>query len=777
MPLILTKEIRDIVLDLIRLKYQQAGKLTEDNLRERARKSLSDSLILNLHNKTYAQESYDGILSISLSYQQGPENLMVAIGGIDPLQNDQPVSSDTPYNIASISKFVLMVMCCRLSQSGRISLDKPISHYISEAGVPHLDKMTLRHLLAHRSGLRDRAFVSFEEKEPVSSLIKRKEDEFDLAGMPGEHFYYANVNFVLVAKIIMATMGKDLSECLEELIIKPLNLKGLRVIKESKSDEDPPARGYQADQGASTLQDCSGHFIFGATGFRATPSALTSLIRGFFRDDFIGKIGREEILRSIQDDTFEVITPENVYRWPIKVGMGIEEVHVALDNGESVKIYGHGGWQNSHASFMAIDSQDGSAYACCFSKTFGLEKIYQSQLRQAWSKFQYPLLRQLEAKEAISMPLMGLGCVDLRPENSDIIDLALKRGVTSFDTADCYGDGLSESALGEKLRSHQRERLFISSKCGVRFDGNRVQLSGAPEYIKAACEASLKRLQTPYLDLYYLHRVDPKTLIEISVKALSDLVKAGKIRYIGLSEVTETQLRRAHKIHPITAVQIEYAPWSRQDETNGLIKTCQSLGIAVVAYSPLGRAFFTNVDEHYFTSLPSRDYRKYLPRYNGDALIHNMEARQSLNQIAKEKGCSLSQLVLAWMMSKELCVIPGTTNAEHLNENLGALLVKISKAEQEKINHLMLSLKFLGERYPSPAVSGIFPEHAPEESAKKSSLSQRVLSGERAILGISFLAIGGLFTYSYLRRSATGALATPTVTPIQVAHSAAKGHK
>ncbi len=262
-----------------------------------------------------------------------------------------------------------------------------------------------------------------------------------------------------------------------------------------------------------------------------------------------------------------------------------------------------------------------------------------------------------------------------------------------------------------------------------------------------------------------MHRVDPKTPVETSVAALADLVKTGKIRYIGLSEVTEAQLRRAHKVHPITAVQIEYAPWSLQDETNGLIKTCQSLGIAVVAYSPLGRAIFTNADEDYFKNLPRGDIRKYLPRYNGDALNHNMKARQGLNQLAKEKECSLSQLVLAWMMSKGLCVIPGTTNAEHLNENLGALLVTISKAEQKKIDNLVLSLKFMGERYPSSAVSGIFPEQTPEEPAKKSSLSQWMPSGKQAILGIGFLAIGGLYAYSYLRRSSAGALATPTIPP------------
>jgi aryl-alcohol dehydrogenase-like predicted oxidoreductase/CubicO group peptidase (beta-lactamase class C family) len=749
MPLILTKEIREIVIDLIRLKYRQRGKLTDDNLRNRAMKSLSHTLILNLRKKTYTQESYDGILSISLAYQRDFENIAIAVGNLDPLESDQLVRPDTPYNIASISKFVLMVMCCRLYQARKVSLDVPISNYISETGLPHLDKITLRHLLAHRSGFRDRAFVSFKEKESLSSLIKRKGDDFDLAGMPGERFYYANINFVLVAKIIIATIQKDLSACLEEFIVKPLNLKGLTVITENISIEDSFAKGYQADEEAKALQDCSGLFIFGATGLRATPSALTSLIIGFFRDDFIKKTLRKEILDSIQDETFEVVTPENIYRWPTKIGMGIEEVQVTLNNGEIIQVYGHGGWQNSHAIFMVIDPKDSSAYACCFSKTFKLEKIYQSHLREAWGKFQYHPTRQHEPKH-VSLPLIGLGCVDLRPENSDIINLALKRGVTFFDTADCYGGGLSESALGEKLKSQSREQLFISSKCGVRFTSNGIQLSGNTEYIKAACEASLKRLQTPYLDLYYLHRIDPKVPIETSIIALAELVKAGKIINIGLSEITEVQLRRAHKIHPITAVQIEYAPWSRQDETNGLIAACQSLGIAIIAYSPLGRAFFTNIDENYFRSLPSGDFRKLLPRYNGDPLSDNILARQSLNQVAKEKGCSLSQLVLAWIMSKGLCVIPGTINAEHLNENLGALLVQISKIEHEKISDLIFSLKFSGERYPNSEVSGIFPEQ--NNLQQNRSLSQWPPSRNQTIIGVAFLAVGGLFAYSHLRR-------------------------
>lgn len=742
MPLVLTKEIREIVVDLIRLKYQQGGKLTKDNIRDRLLKSLSTSLIFNLHNKSYAQEIWDGILSVSLAYQQGSKNLAVAVGELDPLKSTELVCTDTPYNIASISKFVLMVMCFRLSQAGRLSLNVPIKHYITENGLPNLDKITLKHLLAHRSGFQDRAFVSFEENEPLSSLIKRKENDFDLAGEPGERFYYANINFVLVAKVIMAIMKKDLNDCLEELITKPLNLKGLTVITKTKSDVHPPARGYQANEKATALEDGSDYFIFGATGFRATPTALTKLMSGFFSDEFIQEANRRQILDSIRDETFEVVTPANVYRWPVKIGMGIEEVPISLNSGEIIKVYGHGGWQNSHASFMVFDPQDGSSYACCFSKTFGLEKIYESYLRP-FVKHPFHFSNPFND----NIPRMGLGCVNLRPENSNIIDVSLKKGVTFFDTADCYGNGLSEIALGEKLKSQPRGRLFISSKCGLSFD-NGLQLSGDPDYIESACEASLGRLQTNYIDLYYLHRVDPKTSIENSVTALAELVKAGKIKHIGLSEVTEAQLRRAHKIHPITAVQIEYSPWSLQDEANGLIATCQSLGIAVVAYSPLGRAFFTNVDENYFESLPAEDYRKSLPRYNGDHLRNNIKARQSLEQIAEEKGCSLSQLVLAWISFKGLCVIPGTTNAEHLNENLDALLVKISKMEHEKISNLIRSLQFSGERYPNSAVSGIFPEH--EQSA---GLNQWLPTPKQAIFGISFLAVGGLFAYG-LRKGA-----------------------
>jgi hypothetical protein len=155
----------------------------------------------------------------------------------------------------------------------------------------------------------------------------------------------------------------------------------LTVIDKSKSDVHFPARGYQANDEATALEDGSDHFIFGATGFRATPTALTNLISGFFSDEYIKEANRQQILDSIQDETFEVVTPENVYPWPVKIGLGIEEVQISLNSGEIIKVYGHGGWQNTHASFMVFDPQDGSSYACCFSKTFGLEKIYESRLQ------------------------------------------------------------------------------------------------------------------------------------------------------------------------------------------------------------------------------------------------------------------------------------------------------------------------------------------------------------------------------------------------------------
>jgi len=338
---------------------------------------------------------------------------------------------------------------------------------------------------------------------------------------------------------------------------------------------------------------------------------------------------------------------------------------------------------------------------------------------------------------------MGLGCVDLNSTNNQIIDYAIERGIIFFDTASCYGNGESEIALGQKLIQYPRKNILVSSKCGVYFDHHGLHLSGDASDIRSACEMSLKRLQTNYIDLYYLHRVDPNVHIETSVAELKKLVNEGKIRYIGLSEMTEGQLRRAHKIHPIKAVQIEYSPWSRQDEDNGVIAACRELKIDIVAYSPLGRAFFTNNSAGYFHSLPDNDIRKRLPRYCGNNLEFNLNARLELQGFAAKKNCTLAQLVLAWGIKQGMMVIPATTNRHHLDENLKSLAVDLMDSDMLAINQILTNEKFAGLRYPDQEVSGIYPEK-----------NDNLYLNNKLLLGFGFLVVvGGLFALSQNRGS------------------------
>ncbi len=317
---------------------------------------------------------------------------------------------------------------------------------------------------------------------------------------------------------------------------------------------------------------------------------------------------------------------------------------------------------------------------------------------------------------------IGLGCDHLTRENNSIIDHAICKGVTFFDTAECYGkDHESEIALGEKIKKYKRKDLFIASKCGVSFEEKGICLNGSESYIKASCQASLKRLKTEYIDLYYLHRVDPERSFEDSIISLKNLVKEGKIKYIGLCEVTADQIRRAHKIHPISAVQIEYAPWSREDEQNDVIKTCKELGILVVAYSPLGRGLFTDADASYFSTLPKTDFRQLLPRYSGKCLNENLKAKFFLQAFAKTKKCTLAQLVLAWEIGKGLVPIPSTVKPQHLEENIGALSVKLSSDDIKELDKIISSCHFIGPRYPSPAISAIYPEKLKLNSESKHS--------------------------------------------------------
>jgi len=281
------------------------------------------------------------------------------------------------------------------------------------------------------------------------------------------------------------------------------------------------------------------------------------------------------------------------------------------------------------------------------------------------------------------------------------IDAALENGINFFDTADMYGVGKNEELLGKAMKG-RREKFIVATKFGVVRDpktGARLGISGKPEYVRQACEASLKRLQTDYIDLYYLHRVDPQTPIEETVAAMAELVKEGKVRYIGLSEVSAATLRRAHKVHPITALQSEYSLWSL-DVQEEILPTCRELGVALVAYSPLGRGFLTGQIKK-FEDLEENDYRRTNPRFQGENFNKNLELVSAIQQIAASKNVLPSQLALAWLMQQgqDIFPIPGTKRLNYLLENIGSCSVAFSKEELAKIESIIKSFQVQGTRY------------------------------------------------------------------------------
>ncbi len=283
----------------------------------------------------------------------------------------------------------------------------------------------------------------------------------------------------------------------------------------------------------------------------------------------------------------------------------------------------------------------------------------------------------LEASE------LGLGCMGMsefygpRDDEQSLktLERALELGVSFWDTADVYGPFLNEELVGKALKG-KRDRITLATKFGiVRDPANPMKrgFNGKPDYVRSSCEASLGRLGTDRIDLYYLHRVDPNTPIEETVGAMGQLVKEGKVRGIGLSEVNADTLRRAHAIHPITAVQTEYSLWSRDPEDE-ILETCAELGIAFVAYSPLGRGFLTGQIKKFEDMAPD-DYRRFSPRFQGENFTRNLELVGKIVQLAAEKGCTPSQLALAWVLTRgeHVFPIPGTKRVRFLEENVGAL--------------------------------------------------------------------------------------------------------
>jgi aryl-alcohol dehydrogenase-like predicted oxidoreductase len=311
---------------------------------------------------------------------------------------------------------------------------------------------------------------------------------------------------------------------------------------------------------------------------------------------------------------------------------------------------------------------------------------------------------------------IGLGCMGMSAfygtadegEARATIERALDLGCNFLDTSDMYGPHTNERLVGSTI-APRRDEVFLATKFGIRLveEGNLIDrvIDGSPDYVRAACDASLERLGTDHIDLYYQHRVDAKTPIEETVGAMAELVAAGKVRYLGLSEASAETIRRAHAVHPIAAVQTEYSLWTRDIESE-ILPTLEELGIALVAYSPLGRGFlsgrFTSPDE-----LEESDYRRHGPRFTGENLQQNLLLAERVRELATERGITPGQLALAWVLHRgeHIVPIPGTKRVSYLEENLAASEVQLSDADVEHITEAVPAAA--GERYPEAVMRSV----------------------------------------------------------------------